>query len=194
MWLPFVFSSGWTSGVNAYMTVLQLGILGRFFDADGVPDALTRTDVLVAAGAMYLVEFVTDKIPYVDSVWDTIHTVIRPAIGVALGLLATGDADSLSQALAGATGGLTAFASHAVKASARLVVNLSPEPVTNVTVSLGEDVAVGAVVAVVVVAPWVAAAIAAVLLLAGLLIVWAVQKRVRAAWVAMRRRRRARAA
>src|SRR5687767_500580 len=157
MWLPFVFSSGWTSGVNAYMTVLQLGLLGRFLDADGVPDALMRTDVLGAAAAMYLVEFITDKIPYVDTVWDTIHTIIRPAIGVALGLLVTGDADSLTQALAGATGGATAFASHAVKASARLVVNMSPEPVTNITVSLGEDVVVGALVALVVVAPWVAA-------------------------------------
>ena len=193
MWLPFVFSSGWTSGVNAYMTVLQLGLLGRFLDADHVPDALMRTDVLVAAALMYLIEFVTDKIPVVDSVWDTIHTIIRPAIGVALGLLATGDADSLSQAVAAATGGVTAFASHVVKASTRLVVNMSPEPVTNVTVSLGEDVAVGGVVAVIVVAPWVAFGIAATLLVIGLLIVWAIQRRIRAAWAALRRRRAARA-
>ena len=190
MWLPFVFSSGWTSGVNAYMTVLQLGLLGRFLDADAVPDALMRTDVLIAAAAMYLVEFITDKIPYVDTVWDTIHTIIRPAIGAALGLLVTGDADTLTQALAGATGGATAFASHAVKASARLVVNMSPEPVTNITVSVGEDVVVGALVALVVVAPWVAASIAAVLLLVGIVLVWTVQKRVRAALAAFRRRRR----
>jgi hypothetical protein len=193
MWLPFVFSSGWTSGVNAYMTVLQLGLLGRFLDADRVPGALMRTDVLIAAAVMYLVEFVTDKIPYVDSMWDTIHTFIRPAIGVALGLLVTGDADTLSQALAGATGGVTAFASHIVKSSARLVVNMSPEPVTNITVSLGEDVTVGGLVAVVVVAPWVAAGIAAVLLVVGSLVVWAVQKRVRTALAAFLRRRRARA-
>jgi hypothetical protein len=192
MWLPFVFSSGWTSGVNAYMTVLQLGLLGRFLDADAVPDALTRTDVLVAAAVMYLVEFVTDKIPYVDSVWDTVHTIIRPAIGTALGLLVAGDVDTLTQALAGATGGATAFASHVVKSSARLVVNMSPEPVTNITVSVGEDVTVGALVAVVVVAPWVAAAIAGVLLVVGLLLVWAIQKRVRAALAAFLRRRRAR--
>lgn len=189
MWLPFVFSSGWTSGVNAYMTVLQLGILGRFFDADAVPDTLTRTDVLIAAATMYLIEFVTDKIPSVDTVWDTIHTAIRPAIGVALGLLVTGDADTLTQALAATTGGGTALASHLVKASARLVINMSPEPVTNITVSVGEDVAVVAVVAVVVVAPWVAFGIAVTLLVVGLLIVWAVQKRVRAALAAWRRRR-----
>jgi hypothetical protein len=194
MWLPFVFSSGWTSGVNAYMTVLQLGLLGRFLDADHVPDALMRNDVMIAAAVMYLIEFVTDKIPYVDSVWDTIHTVIRPAIGMALGLLATGDADTLSQALAGATGGVTAFASHVVKASTRLVINMSPEPVTNVTVSVGEDVAVGGVVAVIVVAPWLAFGIAATLLLIGLVIVWAIQRRIRAAWAAWKRRRERRAA
>ena len=153
-----------------------------------------RTDVLIAAAVMYLIEFVTDKIPYVDSAWDTIHTFIRPAVGVALGLLATGDADTLAQALAGATGGVTAFASHAVKASARLVVNTSPEPVTNIAVSLGEDLTVGALVAIVVVAPWVAATIAAVLLVIGLAIVWAVQKRIRAALASFRRRRQARAA
>jgi hypothetical protein len=189
MWLPFVFSSGWTSGVNAYMTVLELGLVGRFLDVGAVPDALTRTDVLIAAGVMYLIEFVTDKIPYVDSVWDTIHTLIRPAIGVAIGLLVTGDASSLSQALAGATGGLTAFASHLVKASSRLVINMSPEPVTNVTVSVGEDVAVGALVAVVVVAPWVAFGIAATLLLIGLWVVWVIHARIRSAVAAFRRRR-----
>ena len=88
---------------------------------------------------------------------------------------------------------MTAFASHLVKSSARLVVNMSPEPVTNITVSVGEDVTVGALVAVVVVAPWVAAGIAAVLLVVGGLIVWAVQKRIRIALAAFRARRRARA-
>ena len=102
MWLPWAFSSGWASGVSAYLAVLQLGILGRLFDADGVPDALMRTDVMVAAGVLYAVEFVTDKIPYVDSAWDTIHTVIRPLIGTMLGLLVAGDADTLA---AGSCGG-----------------------------------------------------------------------------------------
>jgi hypothetical protein len=151
-----------------------------------------RTDVLVAAAVMYLIEFVTDKIPYVDSIWDTVHTIIRPAIGTALGLLVAGDVDTLTQALAGATGGATAFASHVVKSSARLVVNMSPEPVTNITVSVGEDVTVGALVAVVVVAPWVAAAITGVLLVLGVLMVWAIQQRLRAALAAFVRRRRVR--
>ena len=119
MWLPWVFSSGWASGVSAYLAVLQLGLLGRFLDVGGVPDALMRTDVMIAAACMYAIEFVTDKIPVVDTAWDTVHTVIRPTIGVALGLLMSGDADTLAQAAAGAIGGVTAFLSHASKASAR---------------------------------------------------------------------------
>ena len=146
-----MFSSGWASGVSAYLAVLQLGVLGRFFGADGVPEALMRTDVMVAAGALYAVEFVTDKIPYVDSAWDAIHTVIRPLIGAVLGLLVAGDADTLGQAVAATVGGVTALASHACKAVIRLVLNLSPEPVTNITASVGEDLSVGAVIALVVV-------------------------------------------
>ena len=128
VWLPWAFSSGWASGVSGYLAILQLGLLGRFFDAGGVPDALTRTDVLVAAGVLYAIEFVTDKIPLVDTAWDTVHTVIRPTIGAVIGLLVAGDADTLGQAAAAATGGVTALVSHLCKASARLVLNLSPEP------------------------------------------------------------------
>ena len=193
MWLPWVFSSGWASGVNAYLTILQLGVLGRVFDADGVPTALMRTDVMVAAGCMYAIEFVTDKIPYVDSTWDAIHTLIRPTIGVGIGLLVTGDADTLVQAAAGATGGITALASHLTKASTRLALNLSPEPLTNVAASVGEDLAVGSVIAIVVVAPWVAASIAATLLLLGLLLIWRLQRRIRRTLAKLRARRASRA-
>ena len=179
--LPTVFSSGWASGVSAYLAVLQLGVLGRFFGADNVPDALTRTDVMVAAAVLYAIEFVTDKIPYLDNVWDAIHTVIRPTIGAVLGLLVAGDADTLGQAVAATAGGLTALASHLCKAAARLVINLSPEPVTNITASLGEDLAVGSVIALVVVSPWMAAAVAAVFLAASLYIAWRVHRRIRRA-------------
>jgi hypothetical protein len=189
VWLPWAFSSGWASGVSAYLAVLQLGLLGRFLDVGGVPDALMRTDVMIAAGCMYAIEFVTDKIPFVDTAWDVVHTVIRPAIGVALGLLMSGDADTLAQAAAGATGGVTAFLSHATKASARLVLNASPEPITNITASVGEDLTVASVIALLVVAPWVAASVVAVLLTLGLVLVWRIQRRVRQAIAARRRRR-----
>ncbi len=189
MVLPTVFTGGWASGVSAYLAVLQLGVLGRFFGADHVPHALMRTDVMVAAAVLYAVEFVTDKIPYVDNAWDAIHTVIRPTIGAVLGALVAGDAHTLGQAVAATVGGVTALASHLSKAGARLVLNLSPEPVTNITASVGEDLAVGSVIALVVVAPWAAAAVAAVLLVAGAYIVWHVHRRIRRAFARFRQRR-----
>ena len=192
MWLPWAFSSGWASGVSGYLAVLQLGILGRFFGADAVPHAFTRTDVMVAAAVLYAIEFVTDKIPYLDNAWDAVHTIIRPTIGAGVGLLVAGDAETLGQAAAAATGGLTALLSHVCKASARLVVNLSPEPFTNITASLGEDLAVAGVVTVLVIAPWAAATIVAVVLAVSVLVVWRIQRRVRRglSTFAARRRRR----
>lgn len=168
--LPLAFTTGWASGVNAYACVLILGLLGRFADLDEVPDALTRTDVLIAAGVLFAFEFVADKIPYVDSMWDTVSTIIRPTTGAVIAALMAGDADTLQQAVVAATGGLTALVSHLIKASLRLAVNTSPEPVTNVAVSSGEDVAVAGVVSLAAFYPEVAAVIAGVLLLIGLVL------------------------
>ena len=121
--------------------------------------------MLVAAAVLYALEFVTDKIPYVDSTWDAVHTAIRPTVGAVIALLVSGDADSLETAVLTATGGLTALASHLVKGGLRLAVNTSPEPASNVAASVAEDVSVAGLVSLVVVAPWLAAGIAAVLLL-----------------------------
>ena len=80
--LPLAFTTGWASGINAYACVLILGLLGRFAGVDEVPTALDRTNgVLIAAGVLFAFEFVADKIPYVDSAWDAISTVIRPTVG-----------------------------------------------------------------------------------------------------------------
>lgn len=177
--VPWVFTSGWGSGVNAYAVVLVLGVLGRYAGADVVPLALQRTDVLVGAAILYGMEFVADKIPWLDSMWDAVHTAIRPALGAAIGLLLAGDASSIEQALAAAAGGLSALASHAVKAGLRAAVNTSPEPASNVAVSVAEDVTVAGVVSLAVVAPWVAAAIAAILLLTGMTLIVLVASRVR---------------
>ena len=190
--LPLVFTSGWASGVNAYATVLLLGLLGRFAGLDAVPAGLERTDVLIAAALLYAVEFVADKVPYVDSTWDAVHTVIRPTIGTVIGLLVAGDAESLDQAVLAATGGVTALVSHLVKAGLRLAVNTSPEPASNIGVSLAEDVSVAGVIAVAVAAPWVAAGIAAALLLTGVALVVLLAKRIRRArtrWARWRARR-----
>lgn len=189
---PLVFSSGWASGVNAYGTVLLLGLFGRFAGLDGVPTAFQRTDVLVIAAVLFLLEFVTDKIPYVDSAWDAVHTVIRPAVGTAIGLLASGDVSTPQQAALAVTGGGTALAAHLVKGGLRLAVNTSPEPASNIVVSLAEDGAVAGVLSLVLVAPWVAAAIAAVLLMTGIGLVVLVAGRIRKALRARRDRRNAR--
>jgi energy-converting hydrogenase Eha subunit C len=177
--VPWVFTSGWASGVNAYAVVVVLGLLGRFAGVDAVPAALERTDILVGAAVLYALEFVVDKIPWLDSAWDAAHTAIRPAIGAALGLLLAGDAGTVGQALAAAGGGLTALASHGVKAGLRAAINTSPEPASNIVTSVAEDTTVAGVIALVVVAPWVAAAVAAVLLAAGTTLVFLLVSRIR---------------
>jgi len=177
--LPLVFTSGWASGVNAYATVLMLGLLGRFAGLEAVPAALERPDVLAAAAVMYALEFVTDKIPYVDSAWDAVHTAIRPTVGAVIGLLVAGEADSLSTAVLAATGGVTALVSHLVKAGLRLAVNTSPEPASNIAASVAEDAAVAGVIALILAAPWLAAGFAAVLLVGGAALVVLLGSRIR---------------
>ncbi len=180
--LALVFSSGWASGINAYLVVLVLGVADRIDDLSQVPDVLGRWDVLTVAGFLYAMEFVADKIPYVDSTWDAISTVIRPTAGAVVGVLLAGDASSLDQAILGVVGGGTALLSHLVKASGRLAINTSPEPVTNIGASLAEDVAVLAVVAFAINHPQAAAAIAAVLLAIGMVAVYFIAGVVRRGW------------
>ena len=145
--LPLAFSAGWTSGINAYATVLILGLLGRFAGVEAIPAGLERTDVLIVAGVLTIVEFAADKIAYVDSIWDTISTVVRPVAGAVIGaLLAGSNGDLVTLALA-SVGGVTALLSHLAKASLRLAINTSPEPVTNIGASLVGDVSVAGVAA-----------------------------------------------
>jgi hypothetical protein len=177
--LAWVFSSGWASGISGYAVVLILGLAGRVFGADGVPPGLERTDVLVAAAVLFVVDLVADKIPYIDSVWDAIHTVIRPAIGATVAALLAGQSGSLSQIAAAATGGLAALASHSVKAGLRAAVNTSPEPASNIAVSAGEDVTVAAVVSLSVLHPVAAAVIAGLLLVFGVTLVVLLLGRIR---------------
>ena len=187
--LPLVFSSGWASGVNAYLVVLVLGITDRVSDVAEIPDVLGRWDVLVIAGLLYAMEFVADKIPYVDSAWDVVSTAIRPTVGEVIGVLLAGDADSLQQAVSGVVGGGTALLSHLVKAGGRLAINASPEPVTNITASVTEDVVVLGLVWFAVEHPRAAAGIAGVLLALGLVMLVLVARLVRRGWRRLRRRR-----
>ncbi len=180
--LALTFSSGWASGINAYLVVLVLGIADRVGSYADIPDALGRWDVLAAAGFMFAMEFVADKIPYIDSTWDAISTAIRPTVGAVIGVLLAGDAASLDQAVLGVVGGGTALLSHLAKAGGRLAINSSPEPVTNIGASLTEDATVLGVVWFSLEHPQAAAAIAGVLLLTGLGLLLVLTRLVRRGW------------
>ena len=185
--LPLAFTSGWTSGINAYATVLILGLLGRFAGFEDIPGGLQRTDVLIASAVLTVIEFVADKVPYVDSIWDGASTVVRPITGAVIGaLLAGGSGDLVTLTLA-SVGGVTALVSHLVKAGLRLAINTSPEPASNIGASLAGDVSVAGVSAFAVLNPVVAAVIVAVLLVAGIWVTIAVMGRVRRGWGAFRR-------
>ncbi|MET7350668.1 DUF4126 domain-containing protein [Streptomyces mirabilis] len=177
--LPLVFTSGWASGINAYAVVLLLGIFGATGLSDDVPESLQRPEILITAGVLLLCEAVADKIPYVDSVWDSVHTVIRPAAGAWVGALLAGQSGSLSDLAAGAIGGSTALASHTVKAGTRMAINTSPEPFSNFVMSTAEDLGVAGILTFAMFHPEAAAIIAGVLLLAGLLALFFLISRIR---------------
>ncbi|MGD1217916.1 MULTISPECIES: DUF4126 domain-containing protein [Streptomyces] len=177
--LPLVFTSGWASGINAYAVVLLLGVFGATGLTDDVPESMQRPEVLAVAGALFLCEAVADKIPYVDSAWDSVHTVVRPVAGAWIGALLAGQSGSLSDVVAGLIGGSTALASHTVKAGTRMAVNTSPEPLSNMVISLAEDLGVGAIVTFAMFHPLAAAIIAAVLLVAGLVVLFFLLSRIR---------------
>ena len=182
-----VFSSGWASGVNAYATVAVLGVLDRVNDSVAIPDALARTDVLIVSLVMFAIELVVDKIPLVDSLWDSVSTVVRPAVGAFVAYQFAGDAAGADQALLTALGGGTALASHSVKSGIRLAVNTSPEPFSNSIVSAAEDVGAITVVSLAVTHPSIAFGVSASLLVAGIITVVLLWRLIRRAW---RRRRR----
>lgn len=189
--IGLVAGSGWASGVNLYGAVLALGLFGRFGPGE-VPAALTRTDTLVVVGILFALEFVADKIPLLDSVWDAVHTVIRPAGAAVLAVLLTGEAATLQQAVAAVGAGGLALSAHATKATTRLAVNTSPEPVSNAGVSLLEDGLVATVVWLAVTNPVLALVLVAVLVVAGAALTIALFSAARRGLRAWRDRRRAR--
>jgi Domain of unknown function (DUF4126) len=192
--LPLAFSSGWASGVNCYLVVLVLGIADRVGDYADIPDVLARWDILAIAGFMYAMEFVADKIPYVDSTWDAISTLIRPTAGAIIGALLAGQVSEdtpLDQIVLAGVGGTTALLAHLSKSGLRLAVNSSPEPVSNIGISLLEDLTVLGVIAFAVVHPWIAAAIAGALLVTGMVLLVVVARLVRRGWRRWRGRRTA---
>jgi hypothetical protein len=142
--LAISLGGSWVSGINLYAAVATLGLLGRFahLKLPGELDVLTNWWVIGVALFMFVVEFIADKVPVVDSVWDVIHTFIRVPAGAVLAATAFGNFDRSVQVLALLAGGSLALSSHGTKASLRALVNTSPEPFSNIVVSLLEDVLV----------------------------------------------------
>jgi hypothetical protein len=160
--VPFAFASG----VNLYATVAVAGLCSRFGLVE-LPEQFRGFDhpvVIGAALAMYLVEFVADKIPWLDTAWDAVHTVVRPVGGAFVAIAALGDATPAAQSIAALMGGSVALTTHLTKAGTRAVANTSPEPFTNWGLSLAEDLFVIGLTWFAVEHPYIAAAIAAVLL------------------------------
>ena len=149
-----VMGIGFVSGINLYATVLTVGLCVRF-QVFGIPEGMGDLEVLAhpyvlwTAGILFAVEFIADKIPYVDSLWDVLHTFIRPVAGAILGATMAGYGDPALAAIAFLLAGGVAFTSHATKATTRVAVNHSPEPFSNWILSIVEDIVaiVGAVLA-----------------------------------------------
>ena len=177
--LSLALGTAWTSGINLYATVTVLGLLQKFASVKlpGGLDVLDNWWIIGIAGGLYVVEFFADKIPYVDSVWDVIHTFIRVPAGAVVAYAATNQLDPTITIPATLVGGGLAFSSHGTKAALRVGANLSPEPVSNWVLSLVEDVIafVGSMLAVF--APFV---IAFVLIVFAIFFFWFFPKVIRA--------------
>ena len=140
--LAIAMGASWVSGINLYACVTTLGLLSRFahLQLPGELQVLTNWWVIGVAGTLYVVEFLADKIPVVDSTWDVIHTFIRVPAGAILAAATFGDFDKSVQVIAFLLGGGLALTSHGTKAATRAVINTSPEPVSNIIVSTLEDI------------------------------------------------------
>ena len=140
--LSLALGTAWTSGINLYATVTVLGLLQKLgsIKLPGGLDVLDNWWIIGIAGFLYIVEFFADKVPYVDSVWDVVHTFIRVPAGVIVAYAATYQMDPSVYIPAALVGGGLAFSSHGTKAAVRAGANLSPEPVSNWVLSIVEDI------------------------------------------------------
>jgi hypothetical protein len=177
--LSLALGSAWTSGINLYATVSVLGVLQKFTSVElpGGLDALDNWWIIGIAGGMYIVEFVADKVPYFDSVWDVVHTFIRVPAGAIIAYSATTSMDPVLVIGATLVGGGLALSSHGTKAAVRGVANMSPEPISNWTLSIAEDVLAFAGTLIAVLAP---VLIAIMLVVFGLGFLWFAPKVFRA--------------
>lgn len=171
--------SSWAAGLNLYGIVALLGVGGRLGWIDS-PTGLQQWWVIGLAGFLYAIEFVADKIPLIDSTWDAVHTVVRPVGAAAIAMVMSGEQPTAQKLLVAVGAGALALTSHGAKATTRLAANTSPEPVSNIALSLGEDGLVVAMFALISRYPKVGGAIALVLAVVCVLIIiklWKFAKR-----------------
>lgn len=172
------------SGWRLYLTILATGI-AMHFGWLPLPEHLQALQILAnpwvmgVAAVGTLAEFLADKIAWVDSIWDSVHSIVRPLGGALLALALVDSADPAWQVIAFILGGGGALISHSAKATTRAVVNISPEPYSNAAVSTGEDVATTGLLALVIAFPAVAIVIALLLLIAAVLVIIALRKLLR---------------
>ncbi|MGE5218430.1 MAG: DUF4126 domain-containing protein [Chloroflexota bacterium] len=142
--LSLAMGTAWTSGINLYATVAALGIANRLEMIHLPPnlEVLSHPGVIAIACIMYVIEFVADKVPYVDTGWDVLHTFIRVPAGAILAARSLGDMNPALELMAVLGGGTIALAAHGTKATARLAINASPEPFSNWVASFTEDITV----------------------------------------------------
>jgi Domain of unknown function (DUF4126) len=170
--------SGWASGLNVYATVLLLGLAGRFGWAE-TPLQIQSTMVLAVAGGLYAIEFFADKIPYIDNLWDSVHTVIRPLGAAWIAGLMSGDTTWTSKPVAALSAAALALTSHGAKATTRAAVNVSPEPFSNIFLSVAEDGFVAAMIALLLSQPRIAGFVAVALGVLCVLVIWKLARFVR---------------
>jgi hypothetical protein len=140
--LALALGASLTAGLNLYITILTLGLLD-YFEVFNLPtnmEILSHPWVLITAGVLFLIEFVADKIPYVDNTWDAVHSFIRIPAGALLAVAALSDLPPHLVWVAALVGGFVSFSAHGAKASTRLAANVSPEPFSNWILSFTEDV------------------------------------------------------
>jgi hypothetical protein len=142
--LSLALGTAWTSGINLYATVAALGIAGQMDMIQLPPDlqVLMHPAVITIACIMYVIEFFADKVPYVDTGWDVLHTFIRVPAGAILAARSLGSMNPALELAALLAGGAVALAAHGTKATARLAINASPEPFSNWFASVAEDITV----------------------------------------------------
>ncbi len=142
--IALTMGTAWASGINLYATIFMLGYLGGtgYITLPTELEVVTDPLVMTAAGLMYCVEFFTDKTPGIDTAWDILHTFIRVPAGAILAMGAVGDVSPAVELAAFLLGGTLAAGTHATKTGTRILINSSPEPVTNWTASIAEDLLV----------------------------------------------------